>query len=451
MNNHKLKITILSFIFLIIINIPVLSEEVITSKDFLTLSDAIKIGIENNHNVKKAIEQVNNAELQVLENTAQGLPQVSLTTNFGRQDPINATISPGMSAFSSSPQFAAFLGTSSVNNFNSKLQLTQTLFAGFRVIDGVKLANISVNMMKENLNQIKQDVALNVTLSYFNALRAYQLVEISQEALIQAESHLDMAQKLLKSGVGIKLDVIRAQNQIVTVQQQLSQNKNNLYKSKIALNLAMGRNIDVPITLNPSAMVQDIKIDQEKLLEKALSNRPEIKQLKYKKEMDELAALIQSRSSWPIISLYASYNIQDNQVINGNLNDTQNLSYGINMNWPIFDGLGSSAKAKRSQNNALQDQISIDQLQQSISLEIKSNMLDIQEARERIIMAQKGIELALEGLRMAQIRYKEGVGLGIDVIDAAVALVQAKSNLVFATFDLNVAKAKLYRTLGINL
>ena len=426
------------------------AEDTITLENFLTLSDAIKIAIDNSTGVQVSEKQLKSAELDVTNSWAPLLPQVSVSANFAKQDPINPAPSSGDS-LSRNPQFAAMLGTSSVNSFNSTLQATQVVFSGFRIIDGIKIANISVTLMKESLNQAKQDVALNVILAYFNALKAYKLVEVTQEALKQAESHLDVANKLLKAGTGIKLDVIRAQNQIVTVQQQLSQNRNNFYKAKISLNLVMGRNFDIPVTLNTCATIQDLDINEEKAIESALANRTELKQLQYKKEIDEVSGLIQSRATWPTIALSASYGIRDSAVTNGNLTDTQNMTYGVNMNWPIFDGLSAHAKSQKAQNSVVQDQLNLNQLRQSIGVEIKKTILDINEAKERIIMAQQGVTLAKEVLRMAEVRYEAGVGVSLDVIDAQVGLLQAEMNLVFADFDLNTSKAKFYRTLGVNL
>lgn len=431
--------------------LPAFADAPITLENFLPLSDAIKIAIENSTNVQVAEKQIKSAELQVMESWAPLLPQVSVSTNYGRQDPINPSSSAGTESLSKNPQFASMLGTSSVNSFTSKVQINQVLFSGFRITDGIKIAQINLNLMKESLNQAKQDMALNVTLAYFNTLKADQMVQVSQEALRQAESHLDTAQKLLKAGTGIKLDVIRAQNQIVTIQQQLSQNINNLYKAKISLNLVMGRNFDTPVTLNTCATIQDLDINQQKAIESALGDRTEVKQLKLKKEIDELSGLVQSRATWPTVALGASYDIRDTQVINGNLNDTQSMTYGINMNWPIFDGLSAYAKAQKAQSSVTQDELNLNQLQQSIGAEVKKSILDINEAKERIILAQKGLELAKEVLRMAKVRYEAGVGVSLDVIDAQVSLLQANMNLIFAGFDLNVSKAKLYRTLGINL
>lgn len=415
----------------------------------LTLSEAIDIGIQNSYSMKLASEKINVAKYQITETSAQSLPQLNVTTSYGRQDPVSAP--PPTPGLGNNPQFAAFLGTARVNTFQNRVSASQVLFAGFKVLDAIKMANVNLDMAQEGYRQARQDVVSNVSTSYYNALKAHQLVQVNKIGLKQAESQLDQAKKLEKAGVGIKLDVIRSQNRLINVQMQLSQSLNSLAKAKKALNLAMGRSIDYPFDLNLEARVPEIEMTEEQALQNALINRSELKQLVLKKQVDEIFTTIQSRGNWPTISASFTYNLNDNAVVNGNAVNNQNLNYGLNMNWPVFDGLLTLAKVQKAQNTLIQDQISIDQLQQSVILEVKQTLLDIQEAKERLIMAKDSVSLAEESFKIAQIRYENGVGISLDLLDAQTSLLQAKSNLVNTEFDLNISRIKLYKALGIDI
>jgi outer membrane protein len=426
------------------------SQESAAAQSVLTLFEAIDTAVKNNYSLKLAAERINVARYTVTENAAQGLPQLNITTSYGRQDPINAA-APVAGGVGSSPQFAAFLGTSRVNTFRNQVSLSQVLFAGFRVIDGIRLANINVDLAQEGYRQTRQDVVNNVSSAYYNALKSFQLVQVNKSSLKQAELHVEQAKKLEKAGVGIKLDVVRAANQLVNIQLQLSQALNSLEKSKKSLNLAMGRSIDFPFELNVEAKVPQLEAEEEKSLQDALDKRSELKQLKLRKEMDEITTTIQSRTNWPTISANVAYNLTDTAVISGNTVNNQNLNYGLNMNWPVFDGLLTQARVQKAQNAIIQDQINIDQTQQSVILDVKQALLDIQEARERIILAKQGVSLAEESLRISRIRYENGVGISLDVIDSQIALTQAQANLINAEFDLNISRVKLYKAVGIDI
>lgn len=417
--------------------------------ELLTLFQAIDIAVQNNYSLKLSAEKINVAKYQITENSAQGLPQLTINTSYGRQDPVNPP--PPTPGLGNNPQFASFLGTARVNTFSNQVALNQVLFAGFRILDAIKLANVNLELANEGYRQARQDVVSNVATSYYNALKTSQLVKVNKSALKQAGLQLEQAMKLEKAGVGIKLDVIRSKNRLINVQMQLSQALNANEKAKKALNLTLGREIDYPFELNPEAKIPEVSLEENKKLQDALINRSELKQLKLKKDMDEITTTIQSRTNWPTISGSVSYNINDNAVVNSNSTNNQNLRYGINMNWPVFDGLATFAKVQRAQNTLIQDQISIDQLQQSIILEVKQTLLDIQEAKERILMSKDSIALAEESLRIAEIRYQNGVGINLDVLDGQALVIQAESNLINAEFDLNISKIKLFRVMGIDI
>lgn len=417
----------------------------------LTLFDAIDTAVQNNYSLKIAEEKIKAARYLITQNSAQGLPQVTINTSYGRQDPVNAAASSGNNSLASNPQFASFLGTARVNTFNNQVAVSQILFAGFRVVDGIKLANVNVDLSQESFRQSRQDVVSNVSIAYYNALKAAQLIDVNTDALKQASLHLEQAQKLEKAGVGIKLDVVKANNQLVNTQLQLSQSINSYEKAKKSLNLAMGRSVDYPIELDTKASTPDIKTDDEKMVQDALKNRSELKQLNLKKQMDEITTTIQSRATWPTISANISYNLSDTTVVDSNSNNQQNIKYGLNMNWPIFDGLLTYSKVQSAQNTVIQDQISIDQLQQSIILDMRQALLDIKDAHERIILAKNSISLANDALKIAQIRYDNGVGISLDVLDAQNSYTQAQANLINAQFDLNIGRVKLYRAMGVDI
>lgn len=436
---------------------PAVSPTPAVPSYFLTLTEAIDVALRSHYDVMLAEEKIKDARLQVTETSAQGMPQLSLNASYGRQDPIrlgsasDTSGTGGSGGLGSNPQLAAFLGLASVNTFQSRLTLSQLLFAGFRIVDGVRLAQINVGLMEESLRLARQNVAYQVTSAYFNALRAWEIAQIDKESLEQAREQVRLAEARLRAGTGVKLDILQAQSQVIQIQQRLSQDIGNYEKAKMSLNLAMGREADYPVELNRQAMVIDLDKEETESLRTSLEMRSEVRQLAMQKEMSELNATIQGRSIWPTISAQVVYSLQDNQVTGGNTNNVQNLNYTLNMNWPIFDGLAANAKAQRAQQTATQAQINLDQLRQRVIVEVKQAYLDIQESKERMLMAQAGVQVAEENLRVARVSYREGVGIGMDVLNAQLTVLQAKNALITARFDLNTRLAKLYQALGLDI
>ncbi len=423
---------------------------------FMTMSQAIEIALAQNHDILLAQNRIEDARLQLTETGATGLPQLTATASYARQEPIVSTqqtdtAGAGGAGLGGNPQFAAFLGTASVNTFQTNITLSQTLFAGFRIVDGIRLSNINVDMVNQGLRQTQQNVAYQVTNAYFNALRSWEMVELDKESLNQSREQVRTAEARLRAGTAVKLDLLQTQSQVIQLQQRLSQNLNSYEKSKMSLNQVMGRDTNHPLVLNTLASVSHQAIDPEQGLQAAIENRPDLRQLRLQREMNELNATIQARATWPTLAAQVRYSLQDQAVVNGNSNNTQNINYALNLNWPIFDGLAAQAKAQRAQKSAEQARVSLDQVQQQVILNINQAFLDIDEATERELMARAGVEVARESLRVAQVSYREGVGVILDVINSQLTVQQAANALITARYDLNTRKAKLYQTLGLDI
>ena len=84
-----------------------------------------------------------------------------------------------------------------------------------------------------------------------------------------------------------------------------------------------------------------------------------------------------------------------------------------------------------------------------MELEVRSNYLNLREAEKRISTTQVAVAKAEEDFHIAQVRYMAGVGTNLDVIDAQVALTEAKTNFVNALYDYNTSKIALETSMGV--
>ena len=85
----------------------------------------------------------------------------------------------------------------------------------------------------------------------------------------------------------------------------------------------------------------------------------------------------------------------------------------------------------------------------AVNLDVRSNYLGLREAEKRISTTKLAVEQADEDYRIAQLRYMSGVGTNTDVLDAQVALTQAKTNYTKALYDYNTSKTALETSIGV--
>jgi outer membrane protein TolC len=87
-------------------------------------------------------------------------------------------------------------------------------------------------------------------------------------------------------------------------------------------------------------------------------------------------------------------------------------------------------------------------LEDSINLELKTALLDLETSEKNIPTTRKAVEQGEENLRVSEERYKAQVTTITEVLDAQTRLSQARVNYFRAFYEHNLAKARLLRAIG---
>jgi len=122
---------------------------------------------------------------------------------------------------------------------------------------------------------------------------------------------------------------------------------------------------------------------------------------------------------------------------------------GVTLQIPIFDGFTKRYKIQ-------QNRVQMQQLEIQKEYTIQNIALEKFQARENLINSLQALEvqrenrnLALEVFDMAKIKYQEGVGSNLEVVEADSALKEAETNYFSALYDAFIAKVDLEKALGI--
>ena len=116
--------------------------------------------------------------------------------------------------------------------------------------------------------------------------------------------------------------------------------------------------------------------------------------------------------------------------------------------WTVFDGGVAKNKAAslRQQASALA-RLNRD-LESRIALQVRQAWLNLQNANDRIQVAETSVTQAEESLKVALDRYRKEVGTNTEVLDAQTLLAQSRSNYYSATYDAALARVTLDRATG---
>jgi outer membrane protein TolC len=125
-----------------------------------------------------------------------------------------------------------------------------------------------------------------------------------------------------------------------------------------------------------------------------------------------------------------------------------NWDAGVSVTIPIFDGFSSKAKVEEARARYAQAVLEKEDLGDQIAVEIRRACLDLQQAQAIIDSQKDNIDEAKEALKIAQVRYDNGEGTNLDILDTMVSLSQVRKNLSEGIYDYLMAHAYLDRTTG---
>ncbi len=410
----------------------------------LSVAQAIETGLKNNKSLKLSQSKVQYSIARLNEMDAMRYPWLKFSASYTRLsevDPFNI-VTP----------FGTFeIAPSILNNYSTKLSLIQPLFTGNKISSAVEAAEYTLNSVNADLQKDKDELALTIKTGYWNLYKALELKKVIDKTVIQVEAHLKDAKNMLAQGMLTKNDVLKLEVQFYDVLYKQSDMNNAVRLSTIALNNTLGIPLNTKLELtdtNPD--VNSIVADLEEYLEKAYSNRPEIKSADYKVKAGE-SGVTAAKSGWyPQITFMGNYTYaRPNQRIvpsKDEFNGTWDVSIGVSFDIWNWNTTSHQTEQALAQYQQAKDGLEI--LRDAITLEVTQNYLIAIQAKEKIQISKLAAQQAEENFRITGEKFKQGLALSSDLIDAEVAYIQAQTNYQNAVVDAEIAKAKLYRSIG---
>ncbi|MDL1893190.1 TolC family protein, partial [Sphingobacteriales bacterium CHB3] len=154
-----------------------------------------------------------------------------------------------------------------------------------------------------------------------------------------------------------------------------------------------------------------------------------------------------ARSTYfPTISAFARYGLTGQNF--STLSDRKNLNWGLSLSWNLFDGFRTNNQLQSAQVQRKNAELSLQQTERSINVEVKKALLDLEAARKTYEVSLKGLISATEDRKIAEERYNLGAGTLLDLLTANAGLVSAQANNVNAVYNYIIAKRNVEYSVG---
>jgi len=121
---------------------------------------------------------------------------------------------------------------------------------------------------------------------------------------------------------------------------------------------------------------------------------------------------------------------------------------GARLSVPIWDGLQKNSKIQQSKLELEKVNNQVNNLEQAVSLEFSSSKTKLQNNLEMLETSKRNREIATEIVRASKLKFDNGVGSSLEVIDAESSLKEAETNYFSALYETIVAKIEVDKALG---
>jgi len=328
---------------------------------------------------------------------------------------------------------------------NFGLNISQTIFNGFRNTNVYRQSLINKAANLEEFKRIKDNVSLTVVNSYLNVL-------LNKENLIIAEAQYDfsieqlqLVKELVEAGVQPQANVFDAEASLANDSQQLTVAENSYTLAILSLSQVLQvpfNSFDIQIIdLDPPTQ-QLMYNDISSILDYAFKNRSEIKVAEKNIEAAKLGKEISKSGFYPSVSLSYGLNTGANfsNLTNDNsffqqINDNRGHSFALNLNIPVFSRFQNQTALAKAKIQVENSNLALEQAKVDLESNIQLAFNDAKAALKSYISSNKSVIARQLSFDNAKERYSIGALNSLDLEQNRTQLVNSQASLIQAKYD----------------
>jgi outer membrane protein len=377
---------------------------------------------------------------------------------------------------------------SSFNTFNPSynsglnFSFTQSLLRN----RGLFINRAPIVIAQRGLQQSRDNFEAQVSTIIQQVVSAYWQVVLSQESLVvlrksvdQAQASYDHDKRSLELGALPPYDIYRSESELATRKVSVIQGEYALKEAEDAFRQSIGADLDpnvgamdISLTEKAQPTGELLALDISQAIERALAKRPELESQRLQLDVDDINIRVAHNQMQPNLNLSGTYlagGLGGNQfifnnatppvligVIPGGLGDAlaqissfqfPTYSASLTLSLPIRNRAAEAAVGT-SQVNKKRDLFSQRATLQSIELEARNAVHQLEQAKLSMGAAKIARDLTQKNLEAEQRKYELGVDTIFFLLDAQTQLANSELTLVQAQVSYQLALTAVQHATG---
>ena len=389
-----------------------------------SMQDAINIALKQNRSIISSREDVRKANGQVKQ--ARSIAGTKVSGNFlqTRLDDV-ATANLGGQTLE--------LGKKDVQK--AYLELSQPLFLGTRDQAAIKTARLGRSISNSAFIFTQQQTIANTILLYLGWVYAKEVERVSEKDLELAQAHFSLVEKRYNNKLASKYELLRAEVRLTQTKSKLAQDKNNTLLNCSELLTLLGLPINQQLETNYRLEIEKIDLTNE-IGSEAFQLKEDLKVKKLQAEIAKQSVKSARGEKHPTVNLFGQFG-SENPSSKSGFGQLERKSYwnaGVAINFKLIDAGNTRGKIMESKAALNKAKNEYEQAIEQTKLEIHQAILNLKTAQEIVSSQKENLKQAEETMRLAKVRYENGMFTQVEMFDAENAYLNANLAYLQAVF-----------------
>jgi outer membrane protein TolC len=424
------------------------SQQITSAPDeVLTLDQAIALALRENHSVRAAELEAGKTGDILAATRTQRLPSMNVFSvtadQFVKPEAINVgsvvpNIFPGVGPF-----FSIGIPRRPTSVFAGLI--LQPLSQQYRLGLNVEEAKIGRNIARERLRLVKQSTIDRVKQTYYGILETQSALDSVREAVASYRELDRVTSDQVTQQVSLKSASLDVKTRLAKAEYEALNLSNELATKKEQLNDLLGRDVRIDFSVNPLRDVSGYPADLDSARNRALEQRPEIREARLAIKRAEVDRRIKKSEYIPDVSagfLYMTFRNFDDFI-------PKNLaSAGLAIKWEVFDWGRKRDELAEKDKTIGQANERLREAQSRVLIDVSDKFRKLQQTSQALVVAQLAEETAQEALRINTNKYKFSAALLSDVLQSQSTLAETNHQFQQALLGYWTAQAEFEKALG---
>lgn len=412
----------------------------------ITLDQAIAAALANDPVFATARAATGSARLDAALGRDALLPNAAAHGDYLFTQPNGVRNQAGQTGSQQAPRFIA---NNAIREYAAQLIVNENLsLAG---VAGYRRSRALAAQSAADLESARRDLVSRVVAVYFSVLSTAGKVDIAQRALNEANTFVDLTNKLENGREVAHADVVKANLSAQQRQREFDDATLAAEKARLDLGVLLFPDPRTPYTLAAQDQTPEPLPDHPAIQATASRNNPDLRSAFEALRAAQSEVLAARAGYLPSFVFNYTYGIDAPQFAVNGPDQVHNLGYSASasIDFPVWDWFATHDRVRQSQLREKAAQAALTTTQRQLIAQLDEYYHEARIASDQVASLRTSADTARESLRLTRLRYSSGEALALEVVDAQSSLAQAEAALADGILRSHVARANLQTLTGV--